>query len=124
MHRYIPIYVPNRNGVLIMIRPRKRKFYSYLEEKYPNIFDYEQFENNIERKKEAKNESYICLLDIIQSANDDDEKLTQLLETTLKTKTDRLILRNTMACKGKELTPIQLDQYISIIEYAIEYIYS
>jgi hypothetical protein len=116
--------MPNRNGVLIMIRPRKRKFYSYLEEKYPNIFDYEQFEDNIERKKEAKNESYICLLDIIQSANDDDEKLTQLLETTLKTKTDRLILRNTMACKGKELTPIQLDQYISIIEYAIEYIYS
>jgi hypothetical protein len=116
--------MPNRNGVYIMIRPRKRKFYSYLEEKYPNIFNYEHCDDHVERKKEAKNESYLCLLDIIQSANNDDDKLSQLLETTLKNKTDRLILRNTMACKGKELTPIQLDQYISIIEYAIEYIYS
>lgn len=107
-----------------MIRPRKRKFYSYLEDKYPDIFNYEHCDDHTERKKEAKNEAYLCLLDIIQSANKDDEKLAQLLETTLKTKTDRLILRNTMACKGKELTPIQLDQYISIIEYAIEYIYS
>lgn len=36
---------------------------------------------------------------------------------------DRLGYRHALACHGKELTPTQVDQYISIIEYALEFIH-
>ena len=72
--------------------------------------------------KELKHEAYLCLLDIIKEASSGEQKLMKLVKTTLKTKKDRLLLRYTFACNGKELTPIQLDQYISIIEYGLEYV--
>ena len=36
---------------------------------------------------------------------------------------DRLGYRHALACHGKELTPRQVDQYISIVEYALEFIH-
>tara|TARA_A100001201_G_scaffold87300_1_gene76868 strand:+ start:311 stop:616 length:306 start_codon:yes stop_codon:yes gene_type:complete len=101
-----------------MTRPTKTKFYKYLTDKYPDIFDHE----DKKRVKELKHEAYLCLLDIIKEASSGEQKLMKLVKTTLKTKKDRLLLRYTFACNGKELTPIQLDQYISIIEYGLEYV--
>ena len=45
-----------------------------------------------------------------------------LAELTLMNKTDRLIYRNKMACEGIEMTPIQVDQHLSIVEYGLEYV--
>jgi hypothetical protein len=48
---------------------------------------------------------------------------TQIKEMRDLTKMDqptRLIYRHALAANGKELTPRQLDQYLSIIQYALD----
>ena len=91
-----------------MKRPTKKSFYEYMSIKYDCKF--------------KSNEAYMTLLDVIQEADKSEKSFMDLAELTLMNKTDRLIYRNTMAVLGTELTPVQLDQYISTIEYALEYI--
>ena len=45
-----------------------------------------------------------------------------LAELTLMTKADRLIYRNAMAEGWTEMTPAQVDQYLAIVEYGLEYV--
>ena len=94
-----------------MKRPTKMKFYRYMKDKYGKDFT-----------DKDKISAFTTLIDVIQELNSSDENMAALVEITLLNKTDRLIYRNKLACLGTEMTPIQLDQYISIIEYALEYV--
>ena len=90
-----------------MKKPTKKAFYEYMSTRF---------------KRKYKDENgYITLLDVIQTAKND-EKFMDLAELTLMTKTDRLIYRNTMACMGIELTPMQVDEYLAIVEFGLEYV--
>lgn len=49
----------------------------------------------------------------------DQSQLRELKELLDFDKSKRLLYRHALAANGKELTPRQLDQYISVIEYAL-----
>ena len=49
----------------------------------------------------------------------DNNQIEELRDLTKMTKPQRMRYRNAMAAHGKELTPKQLDQYLSTIEYAL-----
>ena len=91
-----------------MHKPTKKAFYEHMSKRF-----------NTKYKSE---EGYITLLDVIQAASNDDNVFMDLAELTLMSKTDRLIYRNTLACQGKELTPLQVNEYLAIVEYGLEYI--
>ena len=67
-------------------------------------------------------EGYLTLLDVISSADKSEIVFRDLAELTLMNKTDRLIYRNKMACAGVEMTPIQVDQHLAIVEFALEWV--
>ena len=90
-----------------MKRPTKKAFYEYMSVRF--------------NTKYKDPDAYLTLLDVIQEAKDD-EKFLDLAELTLMTKADRLIYRNSMACMGIEWTPLQVDQYLAIVEYGLEYV--
>jgi|TARA_Y100000004_G_scaffold41408_1_gene45077 hypothetical protein len=94
-----------------MKRPTKKAFLEFMKEKYP---DYN-------KTKEGKDD-YLTLLDVIQRASKSDSVLMELADLTLMNKTDKLIYRNAMACAGVEMTPLQVEHYLSTIEYGLEYI--
>ena len=89
-------------------RPTKKSFYEYMSMKYDTKF----------RDQDA----YDVLLETIQEASKGDTNMMALAELTLMNKTDRLIYRNMMACAGVEMTPLQVDQHLSIIEFALEWV--
>ena len=99
--------MPNRKE-FIMKRPTKKAFYEYMSERL--------------NTKYKSSEGYLDLLDIITVADKSEESYMDLAELTLMSKTDRLIYRNLMACQGKEMTPKQVDEYLIIVEYALEYV--
>jgi hypothetical protein len=49
----------------------------------------------------------------------DEDQLKELKELITMTGKERLAYRMALASNGKELTPLQVDQYISMIEYAL-----
>lgn len=49
----------------------------------------------------------------------DKSQLQELKDLTKMDKAKRLLYRHALAANGKELTPRQLDQYLSMIEYAL-----
>ena len=55
---------------------------------------------------------------------DNSKQLKELKELTLMNKKERLLYRYSLAANGKELTPLQVDQYISMIELAVEHLES
>ncbi len=91
-----------------MKRPTKKAFYQYMSERF--------------NTKWKKNEGYNTLLDVIQTAVGSDESFMDLAELTLMSKSDKLIYRNAMACGGTEMTPMQVDEYLAIVEYGLEYV--
>lgn len=91
-----------------MKRPTKKAFYEHMSKRF-----------NTKYKDE---DGYLTLLDVIQAASKDDKIFMDLAELTLMSKTDRLIYRNALACQGKELTPLQVNEYLAIVEYGLEYI--
>ena len=91
-----------------MKKPTKKSFYEYMSLRF--------------NTKYKDSDGYLTLLDIIQEADKSDDKFMDLVELTLMNKTDRLIYRNVMACNGIEMTPYQVDQYIAIVEYGLEYV--
>lgn len=48
-------------------------------------------------------------------------QIKEMRELTQMDRTKRLAYRHALAANGKELTPRQLDQYLSIIEYALDH---
>ena len=91
-----------------MKRPTKKAFYEYMSLRF--------------KTKYKDSEGYDSLLDVIQQADKSEAKFMDLAELTLMNKTDRLIYRNVMACAGVEMTPLQVDQYLAIVEYGLEYV--
>jgi hypothetical protein len=81
----------------------KREFFDYMSE----IYD-EKYKNE---------ESYRLFKSI--TAMNDKNKLNELHDITLMTKQQRLQYRYALAINGKELTPHQVDQYITTIDYAL-----
>ncbi len=88
-------------------RPTKKSFYEYMSVRF--------------NRKYRDSETYDMLLEIIQEARDE-TAFMDLAELTLMNKTDRLIYRNRLACEGEELTPMQVDEYLATIEYALEFV--
>ena len=91
-----------------MKKPTKKSFYEYMSLRF--------------NTKYKDSDGYLTLLDVIQEADQSDDKFMDLVELTLMNKTDRLIYRNAMACTGIEMTPLQVDEYLAIVEYGLEYV--
>ena len=91
-----------------MKRPTKKSFYEYMSMRFNCKF--------------KSNQAYLTLLDVIQEADKSEKSFMDLAELTLMNKTDRLIYRNRMACDGIEMTPLQVEQHLSIVEYGLEYV--
>jgi len=87
-------------------QPTKKKFYSYMTDRFGYKYNSE--------------DGYMLLLDCIDKASSSDTKCKELVELVLMNKTDRLIFRNKLAESGREFTPLQVDEYLSIVEYALE----
>lgn len=81
----------------------KREFFEHMSELYDE--DYRD------------DDTYKTLKKIIKVK--DEEKLKELKNITVMNKRERLAYRYALAANGKELTPRQVDQYITMIEYAL-----
>lgn len=92
----------------IMKRPTKKAFFEYMSTRL--------------NTKWKNQEGYLTLLDVVAQADKSESAFRDLAELTLMTKTDRLIYRNKMACEGVEMTPRQVDEYLCIVEYGLEYV--
>lgn len=90
-----------------MKRPTKKAFYEYMSNRF--------------KRKYRDPDAYLTLVDIIQEAKDE-SKFMDLAELTLMSKADRLIYRHAMANLLVELTPAQVDEYLAIVEFGLEYI--
>lgn len=90
-----------------MARISKKQFFEYMSALYED--------------KYRDNEAYTILLDIIKRS-DDPKFVKQIRELANMTVKERLQYRYAMAVNGKEFTPTQIDQYISLIKYALTHI--
>lgn len=83
--------------------------------------DFFQYMSALYEEKYKDNEAYEILVDIIKRADDPKflNKMRELAEMNIK---ERLQYRYAMAVQGKEFTPTQIDQYISLIKYALKHI--
>ena len=72
--------------------------------------------------KYENTQGYKTLVEILDKAQDP-YIYNELAEMIDFSEQERLGYRYALACHGKELTPIQVDQYISIVEYALEFIH-
>lgn len=91
-----------------MKRPTKKAFYEYMSIRLDRTY--------------KDNEGYLDLLEIVAEADKSEKAFMDLAELTLMNKTDRLIYRNKLACLGRELTPLQVDEHLVMVEYALEYV--
>ncbi len=91
-----------------MKKPTKKAFYEFMSERM--------------NTKYKDSEGYEVLLDVILVAESSESSFMDLVELTLMNKTDRLIYRNKQACEGTEMTPLQVDEYLSIVEYGLEHV--
>lgn len=92
-----------------MDKPTKKSFYEYMSNKHKIKF----------RDKET----YELLLETISQASSSDDVLYGLIELLGMSKVDRLIYRNSLAEAGRELTPSQVDMYLSMVEYALDHVH-
>lgn len=82
----------------------KREFFLYMSTLY---------------EEDLKDEdSYRVFKQIVKMT--DQDQLLEMKEITMFTKRQKVAYRNALASNGKELTPRQVDQYISMIELALE----
>jgi 3-dehydroquinate dehydratase len=83
--------------------------------------DFFQYMSALYEEKYKDNEAYEILVDIIKRADDAKflNKIKELAEMNTK---EKLQYRYAMAVQGKEFTPTQIDQYISLIKYALKHI--
>lgn len=92
-----------------MDKPTKKSFYDYMSAKYNMKF--------------KDKDTYDLLLETINQASSSDEILYGLIDLLGMSKVDRLIYRNSLAENGKELTPLQVDMYLSMVEYALDHVH-
>ena len=92
-------------------RPTKKGYWKFMKDRHGSDF-----------QRKDQNDSYDTLIATIDQGSSDDDSLTALIELTLLPKRDRLSYRTKLAELGEELTPVQLDMYISTIEYALDYV--
>lgn len=83
----------------------KRTFFAHMSEIYEEDFN--------------DDDTYRTLRKIMKVK--DEEKLKELKNITNMNRRERLAYRYAMAANGKELTPRQVDQYITMIEYALSH---
>lgn len=85
----------------------KQQFFKYMSALYED--------------KYRDNEAYDVLVDIIRRGEDAIfvKKMRELADMSTK---DKLQYRYAMAVQGKEFTPLHIDQYISLIKYALKHI--
>lgn len=83
----------------------KKEFLTHMEELYGN---------------ECCEELYKSFKSFIKIK--DKGQIRELREMTKMTPRQRLAYRHALASNGKEYTPSQIDQYISMIEFALEHI--
>lgn len=83
--------------------------------------DFFKYMSALYEDKYKDNEAYSVLLDIIKRSDDANlvKKMRELADMDHK---EKLQYRYAMAVQGKEFTPVQIDQYISLIKYALKYI--
>lgn len=84
----------------------KKEFFDHMSEIYSEEYD----GNNL----------YRTLKSLIKIK--DDQQIQNLREMVLMDHEQRLFYRSELAANGKELTPTQVDQYISMVEYALSHI--
>ncbi|MFM9151716.1 MAG: hypothetical protein ACKOPU_05525 [Candidatus Planktophila sp.] len=82
----------------------KREFFLYMSTVYEENYHDE--------------DSYKVFKQIVKMT--DQDQLLELKEITVLNKKQRMAYRHALAANGKELTPRQLDQYISMVELALE----
>ncbi len=83
--------------------------------------DFFDYMSSIYHEKYSDTNAYKVLLEIMHNITDE-QFLTKMIEMTKMTKNQRLEYRYDMAVSGKEYTPRQIDQYISMINYALDHI--
>jgi hypothetical protein len=89
-----------------MAVPTKKQFYDYMSSIYG---------------KYRNPNTYKTVVEIMKRA-DDINMLVELSELTEYNESQRLKYRYGLAVNGKELTPKQVDQHITAIEYALNHI--
>lgn len=85
--------------------------------------DFFQHMSDVYKEKYKDNDGYETLLEIVEAAESNSKILDELHSLTKMDKSDRLLYRYQLAVNGKEMTPRQVDQYITIISYALEHIH-
>lgn len=83
----------------------KREFFAHMSELYNEEYN--------------DDDTYRTLKKILKVK--DEDKLQELRNITNLNQKQRLAYRHSLAANGKELTPNQVDQYISMIEYALSH---
>lgn len=81
----------------------KQDFFTYMSELYEEDF------NDVD--------AYKTLKQVIRIKNED--QIRELKSLSKMNPKQRLLYRHALAANGKELTPRQVDQYISTVEYAL-----
>jgi uncharacterized protein HemY len=85
----------------------KRAFFKYMSALYEDRY--------------RDDEAYDILLDILKRS-DDPKFLNRIRELADMDQKERLQYRYAMAVQGKEFTPTQVDQYVSLVKYALKHI--
>lgn len=81
----------------------KREFFEYMSTLYDEDYKDDDTYKTMKSILKIKDKSYI----------------NELKDLTTMTKRERLAYRHALAANGKELTPRQVDQYISMVDYAL-----
>jgi len=81
----------------------KREFFEYMSTLYDEDYKDDDTYKTMKSILKIKDKNYI----------------NELKDLTTMTKRERLAYRHALAANGKELTPRQVDQYISMVDYAL-----
>ena len=83
--------------------------------------DFFDYMSTLYEEKYNDQNGYKVLIDII-SHRDDPKFVKKMRDIIHMTPSQRLLYRYQLAVQGKEFTPRQVDQYISLIEYALDHL--
>jgi hypothetical protein len=81
----------------------KREFFEYMSTLYDEDYKDDDTYKTMKSILKVKDKNYI----------------NELKDLTTMSKRERLAYRHALAANGKELTPRQVDQYISMVDYAL-----
>lgn len=84
-----------------------------------NKKDFFTYMSGLYEEEYSDTETYKTLKSIIKIK--DNQQIEELKNLVLMNPRQRLLYRNALAANGKELTPRQVDQYLSMVEYALSH---